>query len=446
MCRAHAASSPVRAEQGYLFAPCQRQLFADAGITLDFVPIEDVAVRYECVACGESFAHDAGEYRDVVDDCGYTEKQFVCEACRSDYDECHDCNHLVHDDDTCEATRRVRREPHGWPRRTSVTVCPSCRDDDYSECEACGGLFHEDLVRHSDGGDHYCEGCFSERYTACCDCGRELQRDDDDHYTEDGDGPYCWSCLPAEADEDVMCYSTDVLDHCSFLGHARDGIYLGIENEVEGTEVSETLDLLGRDYAIAKSDSSIGDYEGGSDGFEIVTAPATVEVHKERWSRFIARKPYSINAGKNGLHVHVSRKPLGELAVGKVVNFVNNPDHAREVTLMAGRGPVHWCKRIEKSVGEYKSQCYDKYQAVNLSHADTVEFRIFNATTNRDRLFARVEFVAALCRWAKYHAGVRDLTWARFAEHVAARRKDYPDLYRYMADKGIAHRPEPALA
>ena len=66
--------------------------------------------------------------------------------------------------------------------------------------------------------------------------------------------------------------------------------YLGVELELEFHSqldaqgkvdlTDKTLDLLGADFAMCKSDGSL------RDGVEIVTAPATFPVQVQRWTRF----------------------------------------------------------------------------------------------------------------------------------------------------------------
>jgi hypothetical protein len=347
------------------------------------------------------------------------------------------------------------------------SLCPHCYEGHYCSCETCGTVIHNDDSCYSEvTAEHYCESCHSELFTACEDCGCELRRRDAWGH---GGESYCGACYDSleidngedddDDDEDntsnadrVLNYGANVLDYCkTFLGTPPDGIYVGVENEIEvlrgdhNDRVHAVRALLGKDYAICKHDGSI------NSGFEIVTAPASLDVARQRWGHFLRNRPEHLEAGRNGLHVHVSRRPLGRLAVGKIASFVNASENSPFITAIAGRSGVHWARRYDKPVSRAESR--EKYEAVNTSRSSTIEFRIFHSTLNAERMIARLEFVVALCRWCKFHASLSDLKWDAFARHVEERRKDYPKLHVYLRRHRIdaaslqhAESPEPALA
>jgi hypothetical protein len=58
-------------------------------------------------------------------------------------------------------------------------------------------------------------------------------------------------------------------------------------------------------HALMKSDGSI------RNGFEIVTCPATLDIHLDVFKKFYDNIPKDLKIAKNvGMHVHISRKPL----------------------------------------------------------------------------------------------------------------------------------------
>ncbi len=84
------------------------------------------------------------------------------------------------------------------------------------------------------------------------------------------------------------------------------------------------------------------------------------------------------NTNCAGLHIHINKKALSPLEVGKLLVFVNDKKNARFIEDIAGRNMNRWCKSETKKIsdGQYRSD--DRYEAVNTVPSKTVELRIFN--------------------------------------------------------------------
>jgi len=191
---------------------------------------------------------------------------------------------------------------------------------------------------------------------------------------------------------------------------------------------------LGSDFVVLKEDSSIGD-----DGYEIVTAPATLEAHREHWDRFFARPPsdtYSWKSGKCGMHVHVSRRPLSQLTICKIGAFLHENKAFTES--VAGRDCDRWAKVYKKSKrSDYRHEG-DRYEALNLQNGATIEFRIFRGTMKRESFYKNLEFVHALVYYCKgSESGLAKLTPNDFAKYVRANRKLYPNLDNWLVTRRL---------
>lgn len=227
----------------------------------------------------------------------------------------------------------------------------------------------------------------------------------------------------------------------------RDTTFFGVELEVEVRRTSgvedaakATLDGLGRDFVMLKSDASI------SRGFEIVSAPATLEFHRSRWVPFLENKPKAIVGWETqtcGMHVHISRPKgvrrggrtdLGSLHLGKMLVFMNNPEHRQEIVAIAGR-QSHWGKFGQKNLKDGLAREYtDRYSAVNTNNQNTLEIRIFRSTTSPAGFMRNLEFCHAMFYFTR-DSSARELGWAAFVAYVKENRGTYPALTEFIEEK-----------
>lgn len=123
-------------------------------------------------------------------------------------------------------------------------------------------------------------------------------------------------------------------------------------------------------FAILKHDGSIGQ------GFEIVTAPSTLELHRDNWKPFWSSTPQTTlsgwSSGKCGMHVHITRPSA--LTVGKMLCFLNADDNASLINAVAGRAQSSWAKVSPKKVTDWDKSS-DRYEALNIQNRKTVEVR-----------------------------------------------------------------------
>ena len=218
-------------------------------------------------------------------------------------------------------------------------------------------------------------------------------------------------------------------------------VYLGIELEYESTDRDVSKIKVGKamqGHAIMKSDGSI------RNGFEIVTCPATLDIHLEEFKKFFSSfKDLDIFPDKNtGMHVHVSRKPLNVFTIGKMTEFLNRIDNKKFIAHIAGRIDNSYARITGRTVTFpfINGQHGERYNALNLCNKDTIEFRIFSTPKNWEEFSARLEFCQALtdyCQPAQVNLPLKQLTGYRsFMHWVTLNRKSYPELSNCL--KGFA--------
>ncbi len=350
-------------------------------------------------------------------------------ACTECSTTCPECDEVVDPDDMREAHTSGRR---GYGRRSNVTmVCPECvSGGSFFECADCGDTFHENLSGGSNtNDDSVCQGC-GENYFHCDGCNSTCHNDD---Y---GEGGNCRECSESEGSDLINGYNHHPTPR--FHGEGR---HYGVELEtvVKTGDLHDaaerTLDLLGDDFAYLKSDSSL---DGGVGQFEIVTHPATLPVHRERWEKFLAHRPKGLvshDAGCCGLHVHVEKAGLSDLEIFKMVAFVNAASNREFVEAVARRASERYAKLDpNKRAKDVVSPPKDRYEAVNLQNDDTVEFRIFKGTLNRDSFFRSLEFVDAVTEFAKApDVPIRAVHGTgAFFRFVMGRQGEYPLLAKFV--------------
>jgi len=72
----------------------------------------------------------------------------------------------------------------------------------------------------------------------------------------------------------------------------------------------------------------------------------------------------------------------------------------------------------------------DKYQAVNLQHDETVEFRIFKGNTKPQTISRYIEFVHGLVMFSK-NISNQNLSYKDFIKYVGLNKNTYPFLNEF---------------
>lgn len=375
----------------------------------------------------------------------------------------------------------------GYTNDRGETICESCFDERYYVCESCDEVVARDDLISIDGGREYvCQMCAEFYYYQCDHCGEYVSSR---RLWANGNMTICVRC----ADDYCICHDCDDVVHAGyaqyiggyyycgdcalshrsiihdynykpspvFYGELSDTVrgYYGVELEIDDGEDREEaaryIQDVGGDHIYLKHDGSLS-----SDGFEIVTHPATLDYHMHNmpWREIIqAARDYdytSHDAGTCGLHIHASRSLFGvtsteqDLNIAKIIllidfyweqyivpfsrrNYNQLNDWAKKPNACILPSDTEYdVIRKAKSTGEN-----DRYKAVNLRNRHTVEFRFFRGTLRRDTIIASIQFIDTLI---KYVASVPlvDL-WSKtfndiFGDTQYAELKDYLQKRRIL--------------
>ena len=364
-------------------------------------------------------------------DTGYVQVMWLCDTCRSRY-----YNHSV--DAVCPVCSRL--VPERRLNEMSVEVdgshimCDSCVDRYTFTCSDCSRLVNEEYLSFRQHGNSICERC-AEDYYRCEDCA-DMVRSDDARIDDDSGEAYCSDCYD---NHHRYIHSHRYTPHPLFFHgsphkrHNPKTTYFGCELEVEATgrldEVAEEIvDSMGDSHVYIKSDGSL------NHGFEIVTHPHTFDemckLWRERWDERMGGLK-SHDTTTCGFHVHVSKQTLTPLHVQKIVVFVNAAANFELVTHVAQRSSERWAKILDKKIG-HCGYSPDRYEAVNLTNDNTIEFRIFKGNLKTDRILKNLQFVHATIEFTRTRS-YRDLSADAFKEFVSRNRKQYQQLHDFIS-------------
>jgi hypothetical protein len=349
--------------------------------------------------------------------------------------------------------------------------------DNYIQiCRECRRPFiFCDLNNNVNG--YLCDDCFNS-ITRCQDCGKKVS-------FALFDGNCCIDCTSSKI---IKNYNCRVQNYLSFLSYdsASNSIiktveptpktlYYGIEFEVQirpqqakeylgfhnddykeyddDDDDEEEEDLfenssmtrqelanrcwnrLGKDFAIIKHDGSVG-Y-----GFEIVTAPATLEVQKRVFKRFLewfrnTKAFRTFRATECGIHIHVSRDALSPLQIGKIISFVHSPKNDVFMYSIAQRYSDHYANwKHEKKVSDVLRASGNKYEAINLNNEKTIEFRIFQSDSRELQFMKNLEFVQALIDFSSVASIPQMKDFHNFVSFIKE-DKCYPYLNEFCKTEG----------
>jgi len=354
------------------------------------------------------------------------------------------------DDDYVEITRGRHR--HDYAHTDDVVYYEGgyILSEDCTSCDDCGESIPDNDLERVENGGHVCPSCVSDNYYGCDTCG-DLVHSDNVHSTDDG--TYCEECCPEPEEADngnavIKSYSDK--SSISLPSESKDLLQYGLELEVEGQSHCSRLDAanwvrthLPASYAVFKEDGSLG-----SKGFEIVTRWDSGEVHKREFDKMLTDSPgrhiTSWRSGDCGMHIHVRKRALTGLQIGKMLCFINSPDNREFVERVAGRASNEYSLlKPDKKVGDGGKRSVDRREALNVT-SFSCEFRIFRGTLKRESWHKNLEFVQALVEFCQpadrsIHEAVR---FDKFVEWVQPQHKKYPNLHAWMVGKGYAVAPK----
>lgn len=307
--------------------------------------------------------------------------------------------------------------------------------DDCCTCSVCSHEMHNDDSYSSPDGDSLCESC-SDEHTLCCDRCDNTMWSDDSIYDEEDDCYVCGRCSQRQRNL-IRSYGDKSANHKR--PESRDKLLFGVELEVEHKSDAEAgaryvSTFLDKEYVTFKRDGSLG-----HTGFEIVTRPDSMEVHKRKFKALFEDRPgrqlTSWSNGRCGMHVHITKSALSQLQLGKMLCFLNEPANTNMISKIAGRKPGRWCRAYKKKITDIHRPD-ERYVALNITER-TAEARIFRGTLSQAGFFKNLEFVQALVEFcAPANRGIREAVSAReFCRWLP--RRQYPTLHKFLVERGF---------
>jgi hypothetical protein len=196
-----------------------------------------------------------------------------------------------------------------------------------------------------------------------------------------------------------------ILDSPWFRSHRR---AFGCELEVQVTRGDKDK-LCGKVHDILNPGGNVGEYcffeRDGSigEGFEIVTQPAGLDVHRAKFDAFLNNDEAkqglrSHEGGSCGLHVHVGKQYVTQSQIYRIQSFLNDVRNESLIRAIARRYASGYSKfkpEMAKFTAHNKNTG-DRYEALNVTGRETIEFRIFRGSLRYESVIAALEFVNAI--------------------------------------------------
>lgn len=294
--------------------------------------------------------------------------------------------HLLQD---CTQLENGEWLPDNQVIRTANGCYYSANDDEISTCSACDENFHyEDLTYNEHDECSYCENCYEEHSSRL---------------------------------KNRLCYSTNVINYHGYGDHQNKIndklVYIGFELEclADESEAEELDDMLkdmqhghcNFDYCVPTIDGSLDD----NYGVEFIFKPDSLKNHSENLEHFIdnvGNQLYKTAGNGYGLHVHVSNNFLSNFDKIKIQNFASI--HDAELRFIGGRDETNYQpKKMLGKTADMKKGNANKYQAVNISPASTIEFRFPVSLVDHGHIMRNLQLAYSLCLYVKYHCNYSNI-------------------------------------
>lgn len=359
----------------------------------------------------------------------------VCVTCfESHSSECSGCAETYHDDDLTNG------------------LCESCQDTHWT-CSRCDDVHHEYHTSYESDDGSICQSCYERHYFTCDSCDGVFRNGHYSHNGLCGDCASDCSCDDCTNGDRGEIWQDSAVDALGFVGpKPNDMLWLGVELELEVSgdidgRAEDMADAFGRDFIVVKEDGSL------SHGFEVNTAPSSLDTHRARWESAHPELPSGIKSWDTttcGIHIHADRRALTEFGWGKVICLMCAPENIALFECIAGRSrsavyatvndgpkPTHG-KRDKRGI-------YGRYSWINTQPTKTVEFRLFKGTTDKIGYMKNVECIHAVATYCR-SAGLSQLTAGDFLAWLdaPARRKQYPALATFLGRNGHLRTITPA--
>lgn len=189
-----------------------------------------------------------------------------------------------------------------------------------------------------------------------------------------------------------------------------------------------------RGTAICKEDGSLGQY-----GVELNTVPMTLNYIQKndyflKFFEQVKKMLTSYDREETGIHIHISKNNLSRVDIMKIQQFINDQVNLKYIVKMSGRNPNRYCQVNDRlKLNQYKNNLFrsdEKFLAVNISHKNTIELRIFKGTINPITIHRQIEFCAGLIQFVKSTA-YNLLSYQDFIKFIRGHKNQFPILNEF---------------
>ena len=292
-------------------------------------------------------------------------------------------------------------------------LCLHCLDERTVVCSDCDRRIWND---DNEGSNErpLCERCYDRSYTRCTECSTIIRVNYALYSGPEGEeNPYCDHCysqLTSRGIHDYYYKPEPIFYGCG-------NRFFGVELEIDGAgechaNARKLLDIGNTEYEhiYCKHDGSL------DDGIEIVSHPMTLEYHMNSmpWEailqKSIAMHYLSHKANTCGLHIHVNRDAFGETdaeqetCIARILYFFEKHwEELLKFSRRTSRQLERWAARYGYreqpwEILDHAKKCRSgRYTSINLSNAETVEFRMFRGTLKYNTLIATLQLVNRVC-------------------------------------------------
>ncbi len=330
----------------------------------------------------------------------------------------------------------------------------------FKRCPNCNNCYPLPILKyHIETDSTICDGCYIAHVGSNMILPHNAKGYPDKLYTKTTrlgckvvDGLYCATNKPV-AVQSVRLFGAEVELELSLPQAVKFG-----KNRV--VIASEVKKVLGNDFCLIKEDGTLttnGKYsESGTNGpmyagFEVVSAPADLAAHRDRWPKLTQCPSFSAlrawDTKTCGFHVHVSKSALTTLQIGRMLEFINHSANKAFIQKVAGRSEERFTRYLDKNVvdalhpdrvinpEEEGSHNRARRVALNVSNPHTVEFRIFRGTINPKHILRNIEFCDSVCDFC--YPAARSLKEFSspdyFIKFVDGNRKKWPLFAEWLA-------------
>ena len=283
------------------------------------------------------------------------------------------------------------------------------------KCKLCGKeLYAHNTIYLTEYDEPICEHCFlTENFKRCRFCGSIIKKE-----------KYCCdNCTKKVFQNTLNSYGTKV--NTIFINRKNDnknnigGRYYGMELEFSNTNplIAKAVfkDEYNNQLIYNKSDSSLI-----GNGVEIVTVPMTKNrlldlINRMDFKEFEKSHSHPDNLYVNaGVHIHVSRNTISPFDMTKLsflLNGVDSMHYKRIMYYLCGRIKTPNAITIDDHYYEIGTASGKNILdpnfvsshniALNLGNNNTIEFRLFKSSTNKDELKSYIEIVHNLIEFVE---------------------------------------------